>query len=308
MPVSNVSLTTSFGSQPSGFGNAGWGLASMSAIGASIPSGSGTQWAIWGLTVTGLPPARAINAIEISGPVSFGVSGSGITRVATLRGEAFKNYTFFNAYGGGQTMATVTGNSQTVNLDYVFTKPGFTSDDLAVGGVFFGIAVATDAANAPNGNGTFTFGATSFTIYTAPDTVGAPPAGAPNAQLISPASNLNPGVFPGGSLAQLTNKLLAPLPQQYYSAGFGVPYNQGFVFVDNGSNSGLIRNQGTVQNPSSPHIAYSGIITVAANTVPGIYTLQGSCTGLNANPQAFYMTTQFRVRDRAQNRLMLSEA
>jgi hypothetical protein len=308
MPVSNVSVTGSFASQPSAFGSVGWGLASMSAIGATIPSGGGTVWAVWQIGISGLPPGRVLNAMTVSGPVSFYVAGSNIVRKATLYGSLRSSFASFAGSGGGAAMATLVGDGSTTDLYFVFNNPGFTSDDLAAGNVFFGIAVSTDAGNSANGNGTFSFGATSWTIYTAPDTVGAPPAGAPNAQLISPASNLNPGVFPGGQFAQLTNKLLAPLPQQYYSGTFGVPYNQGFVFVDNGSNSGLIRNQGTAQNPSSPHIAYSGIITVAASTKPGVYTFQGSCTGLNANPQQFYMTTQVRVRDRAANRLMLSEA
>lgn len=308
MAVSNVSASSSFGSIGSAYGNAGWGLATATQIAANIQPGDGTVWAVWQIGIPGLPPGKAVTGIIISGPISFYVYGSGNTRSATLVADMFSNFNSFSGSGGSASMATLVANGQSTTLNYVFKKQGFTSDMLAAGQCYFGIAVATTGDNAPNGMGSFSFGALSWSIYTAPDDP-APPSGATSSKLTNPAANFNPGVFPGGQFAPLTSQLLGPLPQQYYSAAFGVPFNKGFVFVDNGSNSQIIRQQGYTNNPSSPYICNSGIITVAANTVPGVYTFQCACSGLSfAEPPAQTVYTQVTVRDRAKSRLMLSEA
>jgi hypothetical protein len=295
MAVTNVSASGSYGTMPGSHGAIGWGMSSMTSIGATIPPANGTAWAVWQVGVVGIPPGKQITGINISGPVSFWVAGTGLTRQAVLYADTHTTFGQF-ASGVGGPLVTLTGQ-QSANLN-VNISSNLSSDDLLAGNFYLGMAVSTTGDNADHGNGSFSLGALSWTFYTSPDQPQTAP-GTPSSRLTNPASNTSPGVFPGGQFLQLTSQLLAPLPQQYYSAAFGVPYNKGFVFVDNGSNSQIIKQQGFTSNPSSPYVAYSGVITVAANTVPGVYTFQCAVSGLSGSePPNQTVYTQVTVRRR----------
>jgi hypothetical protein len=296
MAVSNVSASGAFAEQPSAYGNMSWGSASSSQLGSTTGPGEGTNWAIWQIGISGLPTGKAMTGISISGPCSFSVRGGG--RNATLYADLWSSFNQFNG-AAGVSVATMPGSGVTQNINYVFKKSNFTSDQLAAGNFFFGFAVQTDSGNSTGGGGTFSLGALSWTIYTAPDDP-APPAGSITTKLINPAANISPGVFPGGQFAQVTLQLLTPLPQSGYSSRFDLPYQSGLTFAKNGSTALNIQS-GTVSVPADPYRAYSGLLNVAASTKVGVYSIYGTVSGVSgtgANPTSQQIFSQLTVRSR----------
>jgi hypothetical protein len=304
MAVSDISGSGSFGNTPSAYGNTNWGLSSFTSVGASLPPGAGTAWAVWQIGIAGLTPNQPVNGITISGPISFYVSCP-VARTARLYVAMYHSFPEFNSSAGDALVITVPGDQKTYNVNYQFTKQGFTTNDLANGTLYLGFAVSTTAEHPECGNSSYSLGALDWTIYTGPN-YAVPPSGSPTGKLTNPASNVNPGVFPGGQLLQATMQLLTPLPQQYYTCTISVPYQSGLTFVDTGTYS-MRRNMGYQNFPNDPYRTYSTPINVAANTKPGTYVLTGYIAGLSqSEPTSLTMTSQLRVRPRGSN-LMLTE-
>jgi len=281
----------------SAMGATTWMPGNGNLVANAIPAGAGTKWAYWKFQNAGIPAGETMTGITISGGNDFTVGGGGAgkTRVAGLAYKLARNPSEFNAAAGTQMDSLVgTGTGKTLNA--VINPTGFTSNDL-INGMYIGIGVGTNSADAADGGGTFRYGALTF-VFTTGANQPTPPPSSPNGILTNPVGNQSPGVYPGGQFASLSFKLTAPDFPQTTSLRYDWSFNKiGFTF-SNGASSLLQTN--TAGGGITNLIGNTGLITVAATVRPGT-DVQVRCQVSNvagASPTGMSLYTPLIVRER----------
>jgi hypothetical protein len=263
-------------SQSSIYGSSPWQY-NPSANFAVIPQAGGTPWMIWSCQVGGLTPGKPLNGIRVTGVNDFTVAGGGVSRTRQASAYMSAARTFAFTGTGGSLAQTVTGSGVGADMLWSLSTPGWTTDDLMAGNVFIGVAVGTNAGDPGLGDGTYRYGAMTFTFYT--DTDGAPGGGGSvSTTLTNPAANINPGKYGGQQFAALTYVFNSPKPQTSFNMQFKI-YGNGVTFASSGTST-LVLFKGTTTDPGNPYTGSTGLINVAANAMPGAYLIDAGCANV----------------------------
>ena len=306
--MSVVQVTASpnhWANEYSGYGGIAWWPGPY----ANIAVGQGTAWVIWQVGVSGLNRNESFNGINASGKCSFKVgTGAGVSRTATLYCKATNNYNSIPGSSGG---VVGTYPPSGANLDTVCpaTNSSISSNDLIAGNFYFCVAVSTASLDGGAGDGTFNYGALTFTIYTGADQPN-PPASQPAGKWNNPAGNNDPGVYPGQSFASVNYRLTSPLPQTFFSQQFQIfgAVTNTITFPNGTSTSPLYTKglQGT--DPTHPYDSDTGVIQVASTVPPGVYSLRcQSANGSGLGGAGLLDYTSLTVRQRPSSGIYLME-
>ena len=260
MSVIQVAAASVSYQTPSAYGNSTlWGFQGGNLVLNLLP-GAGSLWGIWPVQVPGLPTGEVINQILVQGGDDFtvGAGGAGITRQAVLYMNMFTTVAGFSGQTG-TSIDTVPGTGTGHALNLLFTKGGFTTNDL-INGLFVGVAVATGIQDGSQ-MGVFHLSTLSLTFYTGPDNANPPPT-ATHGKLTDPVANYNPGKLPGiEQFASCAFQLLSPASLVGLTHVWDLPSpNIGLTFASTGNTQLIIGSQTTNS------VSNTGLINIAPNT------------------------------------------
>jgi hypothetical protein len=278
MTIQAFNPSPASGSQVSSpYGPAYW-YGNTANVQCLINPDSGAGWVVYQVKATGLPPADVVNGIRITGVHDFLVGGgAGSGRAATgvwKWGHAVAD--FIGANGDG-TFGPVYGTGVGANVNFVSSGVGYTGADINNGTFYIGFSVGSNNLNPGIGMGAATYRNACFnwTAYTGADQP-TPPPSSTVVTVINPASNINPGVVPGGQFQALDLTLNQVLPQASFQFRCNLPPNM--TWAVNGSDFlGLFK--GTSNTPGDPYHASTGLINVASNCAAGTFNIQILTTG-----------------------------
>jgi hypothetical protein len=278
MTVLALSPSPASGTQVSSpYGPAFW-YGNTANVQCSINPDNGAGWVIYQVKSSGLPAGEVVNGIRIQGVHDFLVGGgAGTGRGATGVWKWGHATTDFIGASADGTFGPVLGSGVGQNINFVSFKAGFTTTDINNGTFYIGFSVGSDNGNPGVGMGAATYRNACFgwTVFAGTDQPTPPPT-ATVVTIINPASNVNPGVVPGGQFAAVDLTLNQVLPQTSFQFRCNLPANM--TWAANGSGFQAIL-RGTSNNPGDPYHASTGLINVASNCLAGSYTFEVNTTG-----------------------------